>query len=417
MPAELEDLFTSMVGQRETVYQLEGSHIFLVMLKFMPPPTNDSDDANTMMPALKFSFTSEDFETVLQSTVQCLTQEEAEQRIARLDIRLKVRCAGLLEVPQYRTQIDMEGTGQRRFGRIGGVTVQWLHRTVKDFLKSEKGRKQLVNSIDHHDFTPSMALLAGSLMHLKKWFPNMEVSEGVLPALVNQAMSYAYEAEFETHDSDVRLIQDFDTTVSKPDWLKSTNECFVAWGITSPRLLARRYNLRCYLWKILHEPVESLTPTPADHHLGDIVWCCPSSSFAIGARFGRELGRYITTLETLLEAGQSLDMRIEEKHEMSVYQSLLCEIKAVSPIKKHSVIWPAIIESLLNHTSSQDTVIIEGHEYDVKDIIREAFTTTDTETCRRLLAIAELKASSGGIQPVKTKRARWLRRIFLTRRC
>jgi hypothetical protein len=150
LPTDLEDLYQKMLNSLDPFYLEHASQLFQLVRAALQPPT-----------LLCLSFADEEETFVFKSKVKPLTDKE---RVSRADImrrRLNSRCKGLLEIAP--NTIVCEGSFDATDGDtnplakddnrvietvdgcIADSTVQYLHRTVKDFLESPKIWKPLLD--------------------------------------------------------------------------------------------------------------------------------------------------------------------------------------------------------------------------------------------------------------------------------
>ena len=95
--------------------------------------------------------------------VGSMTQDEVSLRIDAMNRRLNSRCKGFLETD--RAFQNIQGNSVRHPSQL---TVQYLHRTVRDFIKSPKAQEFLQTSTNPN-FDPSIQLCAAYLMSMKRW--------------------------------------------------------------------------------------------------------------------------------------------------------------------------------------------------------------------------------------------------------
>jgi hypothetical protein len=108
------------------------------------------------------------------SGIKHLTELELSIRCNTMEDRLKVRCAGLLEVQgaskgdpvvQGATDGDLEAS-RLQMANVHG-RVQYLHRTVRDYLEQPTVWPIITAMTDNSDFDPNIWLLKCCLLQLK----------------------------------------------------------------------------------------------------------------------------------------------------------------------------------------------------------------------------------------------------------
>jgi len=170
LPPDLEDLYHKMLNSLDPFYYSHASQFFQIIRAAYESPA-----------LLTLSFADEEPNFVFDCKVRPLTREE---RIARADImrrRLNSRCKGLLEVAsstaiQHRgIETDFPSVSvqfkEAREATLAASTVQYLHRTVKDFLELPSVWEALIGH-GPTNFDPKLALLRGMVSQFKHIDPN-----------------------------------------------------------------------------------------------------------------------------------------------------------------------------------------------------------------------------------------------------
>jgi len=199
LPKDLEALFEKMLGNLEPAHAEQASQIFqVVRASHVPSRTidlavgapveghNDSQmrirdqEGNSQSPLtlLTLSFIGEDTEGALSAEEsEDLTDEQQCLRSELVRRRLSSRCKGLLEAPAFKTQRSH-------------TAVQYLHRTVKDFLDEDRARSIL--GVDAAlRFDPHSVLCASLLRHVRaisQHNPNMMHIRILLLQFVTQCL-------------------------------------------------------------------------------------------------------------------------------------------------------------------------------------------------------------------------------------
>ncbi|KAH7403119.1 hypothetical protein BKA64DRAFT_573567, partial [Cadophora sp. MPI-SDFR-AT-0126] len=194
LPPDLENLYQKMLKSLDPFYLEHASQLFQLVRSSTSPPT-----------ILCLSFADEDEEYLFKSKVQPLTRE---QRLLRADLmkrRLNSRCKGLLEVAPGPSPVKSLATSLNAMSMLSETpdrraikepeitladhTVQYLHRTVKDYLESPKVWEMLLDSC-HTQFDPQLALLRSSVLQLKILHPR-SLDHEVFWSAVSLCISYA----------------------------------------------------------------------------------------------------------------------------------------------------------------------------------------------------------------------------------
>ncbi|KAJ0384512.1 hypothetical protein COL922a_008214 [Colletotrichum nupharicola] len=114
LPLDLERLYSAVLGTLDPFYFEHAAQYFKLLGACKAPPS-----------ALLFAFADEDNnEFAVDLPIKKLTDEAILSRIETIRRRVNSRCKGLIEV-------DSSG-----FGFEAEQTVQYLHRSVKDYVES-----------------------------------------------------------------------------------------------------------------------------------------------------------------------------------------------------------------------------------------------------------------------------------------
>lgn len=150
LPVDLEKLYVAILDNLDPFYHEHASQYFKLMMAARDPPS-----------ALVFSFADEeDPEFVLKQSVKPLTDDEIEMRVTTTRRRLNSRCKGLLELgPENR--------------------VQFLHRSVKDYLDSQDIQHRLEEATG--DFDAHLKYCAAYLSALKSTISERPDFDSVAP--------------------------------------------------------------------------------------------------------------------------------------------------------------------------------------------------------------------------------------------
>ncbi|RYP43877.1 hypothetical protein DL768_009604 [Monosporascus sp. mg162] len=154
LPAELEELFRKMLHGLEGRYFTDAARLFRIHRASKEPRLGFSQG----LPLLALAFAEElTFDSATKRPVKPLTGKEWLMRSITMKRRLSSRCNGLIEIEDPRRKsgdiwnaknldrlITDAGDGDpsvlptlHAYGRaLAKTTVQYLHRTVKDFLES-----------------------------------------------------------------------------------------------------------------------------------------------------------------------------------------------------------------------------------------------------------------------------------------
>ncbi|KAI0102121.1 hypothetical protein GGR51DRAFT_527895 [Nemania sp. FL0031] len=181
IPEDLGELFKKMLQELQPEYLEQASRILqTVRASYLPwselsmqtsslrksaKKAEDGDttfitvDGPSPLSLLTLSFIEDSSGAIIRASSGPMVEEEQNFRAEQTRRRLQSRCKGLLEVPNYKN----DGPNAR---------VQFLHRTVKDFLDENRGRYFLTST--SRGFDPHVALCSSFLLHTNAIHPHEE---------------------------------------------------------------------------------------------------------------------------------------------------------------------------------------------------------------------------------------------------
>ncbi|KUJ18667.1 uncharacterized protein LY89DRAFT_774610 [Mollisia scopiformis] len=141
LPPELDDLYEHMVFKVDKVYQKETAQLFQLIGTAFRDQTDDffSWRETKQLSVLLLSFASErDATLALEAKSGFMTKEKITTRCKNMEIHLRTRCGGLLEI-QYGNEDPYTTTVSP------DMTVAYIHRTIKDYLELWGTREKLAD--------------------------------------------------------------------------------------------------------------------------------------------------------------------------------------------------------------------------------------------------------------------------------
>ncbi len=221
LPPDLESLYEKMLNSLDPFYLEHASQIFQNVRAAKDPPS-----------LLCLSFADEEPEFVLETKVQPLPEKE---KLSRADImrrRLNSRCKGLLEVGPAVSQAseDLEPRDVSLIQRLTSVndclaerispadsTVQYLHRTVKDFLETSQVWDRILLA-GPRTYDPYLALCRSFIAQFKCLDTPCR-TKTFLSAVIT-CMRYAHSVQIHLEKGQsaqplVSLIDEFDRTAAE----------------------------------------------------------------------------------------------------------------------------------------------------------------------------------------------------------
>jgi hypothetical protein len=144
LPSDLEELFRKILDHLDATYFEQASILFQLMAAAVPRP----------LTVLSFAFAEEGFDAAMAATVGPLDPRQLSSRAETIRRRLNSRSKGLLEATPTRSHPER-------------AQVQYLHRTVKDFL-ARRDIWTYITSGTGASFNANQVLCGTYLLELKK---------------------------------------------------------------------------------------------------------------------------------------------------------------------------------------------------------------------------------------------------------
>jgi hypothetical protein len=189
LPADLEDLYLVMIKSLEPFYEQQASHLFQIV-----------HDARVPLSVLAVSFADEEEPEFALRARMPLDGEDITFRYEETVRRLNSRCKGLLEVRYH------QGTDLLRDSK-----VDFLHRTVKDFLDTPDVWKRIISQ-SGREFNVDVSLMRSYILQLK-WLYNSGWERTAFSSLCGEFMEFAARAEESSGERQSSYVDHFCETV------------------------------------------------------------------------------------------------------------------------------------------------------------------------------------------------------------
>ncbi|KAL9089277.1 MAG: hypothetical protein Q9165_005845 [Trypethelium subeluteriae] len=207
LPSTLEEYFQHIFDSIDPFYQKQTSQILQVCVRAHQP-----------LPVIAFSiFDHEDPDYAIKTRVGSANPEEIDSMQYILRRRIGGRCKDLLEVNRYWKHFPYETR-----------TVEFIHRTVKDFLSNQHMRDML-NLRSGADFDV-LGMLGRACLLLVKKFPVQEIAPHMdvvddqnrlkFGYWIEELFEYVSEMEAEQSRTDYALLEALETAVYQ--WVGSS---------------------------------------------------------------------------------------------------------------------------------------------------------------------------------------------------
>ncbi|PMD51544.1 uncharacterized protein K444DRAFT_636826 [Hyaloscypha bicolor E] len=215
LPAGLEDLYLLMMNTLDKFYQQQASQLFQIVHRARLPLS---------VLSLSFADDDEDPEFAIRAKLDPLDEKELSWRYEETVRRVNSRCKGLLEV---RVSSDKE--------RLVDSKVDFLHRTVKDFLDTPDIWKTIASQSDP-SFNPDISLMRSYLVQMKV-LNTLQWDVGTFGLLAGEFMEYAAQAERTSGQVQASLMENFCQTAT---------DLWFNWTVTSNRTVYHKEG--SYAW-------------------------------------------------------------------------------------------------------------------------------------------------------------------------
>ena len=211
LPPDLENLFEKILHSLDPFYLVHAAQYFTLM-----------ETAKVPLTILQFTFADEESpKSALKMVCGSMTEDEISLRITAMNRRLNSRCKGFLE-----TDRGLQNVQKNEMRRPSQLTVQYFHRTVRDFIKSPKAQKFLQSSTNP-EFDPSIQICVSYVMDLKTWKGQQEHlhtrgnGEELLSATnVFHCLRHAAGVTQFNEGASIDLLDELRTIIKRPEYKK-----------------------------------------------------------------------------------------------------------------------------------------------------------------------------------------------------
>ncbi|KAJ4311221.1 hypothetical protein N0V94_008060 [Neodidymelliopsis sp. IMI 364377] len=245
-PSDLDLFFRHMFLSLDPTYRTHLSHMFQIALAARRPLSpfaywfSDKFEENPNM--------------ALSMPIQVGNSKDTAEKIREVAIRINGRCRGLMEVSCASvTNRTEEKTSEELFYTDADVhaSVDFLHRTVKDFLMVSE-IQALLRDWQEPDFQPSLTLCKMSLAELKflALMPRTCNRPDALTPVVEEFFYSAQQYEERAEESPIAYVDKLGQALAvqlDSRAAKSRPNKFKLWESCSTLELAAAYNLKLYV--------------------------------------------------------------------------------------------------------------------------------------------------------------------------
>jgi NACHT domain len=197
LPSDLEDLFRKIMDSIEPIYRRNSSQLFQIVRAAVCP-----------LNLLQFSFADEQNQNfAIEAEVAPLTEDDIKSRTEIMKRRLNSRCKGLIEV------VDISSSRVEYIDTRVPFRVQYLHRTVKDFLELPEQWARITATTDS-SFHAQERLLRAYILYLKTLPPDI-LDRDMLWDVITWIIEYAFQLQEASGNAETELLDEFDKAAYK----------------------------------------------------------------------------------------------------------------------------------------------------------------------------------------------------------
>ena len=204
LPEELEPYFRHMLDGVEPIYRKESAELFEISLAAAEPYTlmtyHFADDECLLFDCLDPRYPSLD----------PLEPDDFSQRLQTTRKRINARCLGLVEVREIRSE-------QTFTDPYKWYTVDFLHRTVRDFLQTKDIRDLLNERIEpgFHVHNVLCTAFVRQLQYLRLTLSEDDLKPGgIVEGLAGESLYHARCAETDEGSCPFEALEELDKTLS-----------------------------------------------------------------------------------------------------------------------------------------------------------------------------------------------------------
>jgi len=290
LPSDLEELYIHMLRRIDPFYLQQAIRLFVIVQK-----------AHRPLPSLVVSIVDDyDPSASLASDIVLMAETDVASRCRKMEDKIQSRCLGLLECVNRAhptsisaSVVDFPFLDDLMY--VAGfeslsVRVQYMHRTVVDFLEKEENWTKLLGSLKDDSIFHDVyqALCFSSLVQLKQIFSPSRYGMWAsayrpFAALVRECIDYAVKVETLTNGSATMLLDELNRTCAI-HFHRAMKKANVPWAKTwvhtllssEPEVLnqqtmflalAIEYKLERYLSEKMDQIRNSITPSDLQYLL------------------------------------------------------------------------------------------------------------------------------------------------------
>jgi hypothetical protein len=208
LPSELEDLYSYMLSKIEPIYYEEGRKLFsIVWLAFH----QEKNYKGGGISAVHLSFALEDNED-MTAPYKRWNKRKVISIVEWMDSRLKVCCAGLLELASF------QNAQYTCLDTLGNRAIQYIHRTARDFLAPEDSQQKPIWIRPEIADQIPVRVMRANVIYLKSLVRGngfTKQMDDFLRQFIRKMMWLACKAEQETCYHNAEIVDAFEDTAGQ----------------------------------------------------------------------------------------------------------------------------------------------------------------------------------------------------------
>jgi hypothetical protein len=212
LPSDLEALYAHMLSRIEPFYQEKASEMFqLIRASRQFKPIHHAVIHRQMTLFALALADEDDYELAISTQAKPWELAHIQERCEIMAARLKCRCAGLLEIQEFDPA--SQSTSQVNTPTVRPASkVQYLHRTVKDYLEKPDIWSRILAYTAASTFNANSRMLSSCILQMKTYMTSTQSKQLWYAAL--DAMTYARLADDESTVSNAALLEQLDISMS-----------------------------------------------------------------------------------------------------------------------------------------------------------------------------------------------------------
>lgn len=207
LPIDIEDLYDNMLKQVDSFYHPQASRLLQIVLK-----------AEGSLSAIQLLFADENLDQAIKAPVNRMSKIQTTNAVSGLKRWLSSRCAGLLEIEDSVKWEQMvyirpgDTRDDEREPEVAKVAkVNFMHRTVTDYLNRTKTWHELQRRAEGTNFDANISLLSSCLLLLKRGYRSVPFQRQ--RCIVDACIAHAQAVEKTGKNGYIRFLDELDKTL------------------------------------------------------------------------------------------------------------------------------------------------------------------------------------------------------------